>query len=94
VKFEGVSMDKLMQTVQASGDKVSIVALNDYSSEVPVEDFAKYGVMLALKRNGEYMPVSDKGPLFVVYPFDTNPELKNQKFYSRSVWQVTRIIVK
>jgi hypothetical protein len=94
VKFEGVAMDKLMQTVQASGQRVSVIALNDYSSELPMEDFAKYGVMLALKRNGEYMPVSDKGPLFVVYPFDTNPELKNQKFYSRSVWQVTRIDVK
>jgi len=94
VKFEGVRMDKLMETVQAKGQRVAVVALNDYSSELPVEDFAKYGVILALKRNDQYMPVSDKGPLFVVYPFDTNPELKNQKFYSRSVWQVTRIDVK
>jgi hypothetical protein len=94
VKFEGVPMDKLMQAVGASGQRIIVVALNDYSSELPIEDFAKYGVILALKRNGEYMPVSDKGPLFVVYPFDTNPELKNQKFYSRSVWQITRIEVK
>jgi hypothetical protein len=94
VKFEGVPMDKLMQKVEASGQRVIVVALNDYSSELPIEDFAKYGVLLALKRNGQYMPVSDKGPLFIVYPFDSNPELKNQKFYSRSVWQITRIEVK
>jgi hypothetical protein len=94
VKFEGVPMDKLMQKVGASGQRVIVVALNDYSSELPIEDFAKYGVMLALKRNGQYMPVSDKGPLFIIYPFDSNPELKNQKFYSRSVWQISRIEVK
>jgi hypothetical protein len=94
VKFEGVLMDKLLQRVEASGQRLTVTALNDYSSELPIEDFAKYGVILALKRNGQYMPVSDKGPLFIVYPFDTNPELKNQKFYSRSVWQINRIDVK
>ena len=94
VKFEGVSLDKLMQSVGAKGDRVVVVALNDYSSEIPIEDFAKYNVILALKRDGEYMPVRDKGPLFIVYPYDQNPELKSQKFYSRSVWQVAKLIVK
>jgi hypothetical protein len=73
---------------------VLAIALNDYTSEVPIEDFARYHTILALKRDGEYMPVRDKGPLFIVYPYDSNPELKSQKFYSRSVWQVTRLVVK
>lgn len=94
VKFEGVSLNKLMKRVGATGQSVSVVALNDYSTEIPVEDFAKHNVILALKRNGEYMPVRDKGPLFVIYPFDSNPELKTQTYYSRSAWQVSQIIVK
>lgn len=94
VKFEGVPLAKLMSTVGASGERVVAIALNDYSVEIPIEDFAKYGAILALKRNGEYMPVRDKGPLFIVYPYDQSPELRSQKFYSRSVWQVARLIVK
>jgi hypothetical protein len=94
VRFEGVPLRKLMQAVGASGENVAVVALNDYSSEIPVADFEKYNVILALKRNSEYMPVRDKGPLFVVYPYDSAPELKTQKFYSRSVWQVARLVVK
>jgi hypothetical protein len=94
VKFEGVSLDALMKAVGAKGERVVAVALNDYSSEIPIEDFAKYKTILALKRDGEYMPVRDKGPLFVIYPYDENPELKSQKFYSRSVWQVAKLIVK
>jgi len=94
VTFEGVPMAKLMEEVGATGERVAVVALNDYTSEVPIEDFAKHGVILALKRDGEYMPVRDKGPLFIVYPFDSNPELKSQKYYSRSVWQVKRIEVR
>jgi hypothetical protein len=93
-KFEGVPLEKLMQKVGASGEKVVAVALNDYSSEIPIEDFAKYKVILALKRDGEYMPVRDKGPLFIVYPYDSNAELRSQKFYSRSVWQVARLVIK
>jgi hypothetical protein len=94
VKFEGVSLDKLMTTLGASGDRIVVVALNDYSAELPMEDAKKYNVILALKRDGEYMTVRDKGPLFIVYPFDSNPDLKNQKFYARSVWQIARIEVK
>jgi hypothetical protein len=94
VAFEGVPLAKVMQAVGAKGERLVAVALNDYSAELPMDDIAKYNVILALKRNGEYMPVRDKGPLFIVYPFDSNPDLKNQKFYSRSVWQVARIEVK
>ena len=94
VKFEGVLLDKLMTAVGASGERIVAVGLNDYSAELPMEDAKKYNVILALKRDGEYMPVRDKGPLFIVYPFDSNPDLKNQKFYSRSVWQVSRIEIK
>lgn len=94
VKFEGVSLDKLMKQLGATGQRVAVVALNDYTTEIPMEDFRKYNVILALKRDGEYMPVRDKGPLFIIYPFDSNPELKTQTYYVRSAWQVARIDVK
>jgi hypothetical protein len=94
VKFEGVSLDALMKAVGAKGERVVAIALNDYSSEIPIEDFAKYKTILALKRDGEYMPVRDKGPLFVIYPYDDNPELKSQKFYSRSVWNIANLEVR
>ena len=94
VKFEGVPLAKLMDALGATGERIVAIALNDYSAEVPMEDIKKYNVILALKRDGEYMPVRDKGPLFIVYPFDSNPDLKNPKYYSRSVWQIARLEVK
>jgi hypothetical protein len=94
VRFDGVRMERLMQAVGASGGQVLAYALNDYSTELPISDFARYNVLLALKRDGEYMPVRDKGPLFIVYPFDSSPELRHQRFYSRSAWQLARIVVR
>jgi hypothetical protein len=94
VKFEGVTLDRLMSAVGASGDRLVIIALNDYSAELPLADARKYKVILALKRDGEYLSVRDKGPLFIVYDFDSDPDLRNQKFYARSVWQIARIEVR
>jgi len=94
VKFEGVPLAKLMAAVGANGQRITAIALNDYAVDLPMEDTQKYNVILALKRDGAYMPVSDKGPLFIVYPYDSDPELKSQKFYSRSAWQVALIEVK
>jgi hypothetical protein len=93
VRFEGVPLSKLMAAVGASGNRITAISLDDYAIQIPMEDIKKYNVILALKRDGSYMPVSDKGPLFIVYPFDSDPELKSQKFYGRSAWQVARLEV-
>jgi len=93
VTFEGVPLQALLEQIGATGDTLSVVALNNYRSEMPVEDAEKYGVILALKQDGAYMPVSDKGPLFVVYPFDTDPALNSEVYFARSAWQVRSITV-
>ena len=94
VRFDGVEMSDLMTHVGAGGETILARALNDYSTEIPIEDFRKHKTLLATKRDGAYMPVTDKGPLFIVYPFDSKPELKHQLFYSRSAWQLNRIVVR
>lgn len=91
--FTGIPMKKLMDYVGAKGSIVKVTALNDYTTVIPLSDFNKYNVILALKINGEYMRVRDKGPLFIVYPYDSKPELNNQVFYSRSAWQVSRMSI-
>lgn len=90
-KFTGIPLQKLMDYVGAKGSVVMVTALNDYTTVIPLSDFKKYNVILALKINGEYMRIRDKGPLFIVYPYDSMPELNNQIFYSRSAWQVSRM---
>jgi hypothetical protein len=93
-KFEGIPLSKLMQHLGAKGEHLLVVALNDYSSDIPMADVMKYNVLLALKINDEYISVKDKGPLFIIYPFDSAPELKSQAYFGRSVWQIAKIIVK
>ena len=93
-KFEGVPLAKLLDSVGGAGDRLVVTALNDYVTEIPAADAREFGVILALKRDGQYMPVSDKGPIFIIYPFDSDSALKAQIYYKRSAWQVSRIEVK
>jgi len=92
--YDGVSLRDLLDYVKATGTVLSIRALNDYHADLSVEDARQYDVILAYKRNGAYMPIREKGPLFVVFPFSDVPSLQNERRFSQSVWQVKEIIVK
>ena len=93
-EFEGSLLRAVLEVAGADGKHLVVKALNDYSSEVPIEDAQRYDTILALKMNGAPMTVRDKGPLFLIYPFDTNRELYNEKYFSRSVWQIREIEVR
>jgi hypothetical protein len=92
--FAGVPLVRVMQAVGATGTIARAVALDDYASDLPIAEFAQYGTLLALKLDGKYMAVSDKGPCFIIYPFDKYPELRNAKYFSRSIWQVAGVVVR
>jgi hypothetical protein len=93
VQFDGVPLEHLLEEAGVSGESATVTALNDYSVDIPVSDFSRFGVILAVKRNGEYMPIDDQGPFFVIYPFDSDPELQGQPYHGRAVWQVKEILV-
>ena len=94
VTFEGPLMSDLMKAIGASGEIAQAIALNDYHTDIPIADFLQYKPILALKRDGNYMSVREKGPLFMVYNYDSDPELKQQKYYGRSAWQVAQFVIK
>jgi len=92
-EFTGPLLSDLMAAAGAAGSQLRIVAVNDYAATMPWPDIEAFPVILAARQNGETMSVRDKGPLFVIYPFDEFPELRNEIHFSRSVWQVGAIEV-
>jgi len=94
VRFTGPLMADVLKAVQARGTVVQAVAINDYKVSIPMEDSRKYKMIVARLMNGEPMTVRDKGPLFVVYPFDSARELRKLTFYERSIWQLKALEIK
>jgi hypothetical protein len=91
--FEGVLMRDLLKIVEARGTRISVTALNKYSTSIPMDDFSRFDAILAYKKDGKYMTVREKGPFFIIYPYDSDPVLKADKYYNRSAWQVATITV-
>jgi len=95
VSFDGVLLGRLLDVVGADAGATSlkITALNDYAIDVPIEDAREWPTILALKADGKYMSVRDKGPLWLVYPRHVNAEFGTDKYNARWIWQIATIEV-
>jgi hypothetical protein len=89
--FVGVSLLALLQDLGVTEGAFMARAINDYAVEVPVSDAVENGPIIAHHRNGEPMSIRDKGPLWLIYPYDQNAEYRSEVIYSRSIWQLDRI---
>jgi hypothetical protein len=92
-KFTGPLLRDLLALVGAHGSTLRLAALNDYRIDVPADDARRFEVTLARLIDDRPITVREKGPLFMIYPFDSDAALRNALYYSRSVWQLKTIDV-
>lgn len=92
-RFEGPRLGDVLDLVGGDGEELEVIALNGFRARIPVSDIRAYKPILALKENGQFMKIRNRGPLFIVFPFDDYPSINNEIYFSRSVWQVREIHV-
>jgi hypothetical protein len=92
-QFTGPLLRDVLALAGAQGQTLRISALNDYRIDVPFDDVQRHDVVLARLLDNLPMTVREKGPLFMIYPFDSVPALRSARYYSRSVWQLISIEV-
>jgi hypothetical protein len=92
-KFTGPLLRDVLAAVGAKGETIKAISLNNYKVEVPVADTQQFPVILARLMDDKPMAIRDKGPLFIVYPYDTDTALHTTLYYKRSAWQVRSIEV-
>ena len=90
-RFTGPLLRDVLAAAGAQGRTIEARALNDYRVQIPLTDSHRYDVIVARLLDDRPMAVRDKGPLFLIYPFDHAPELRNSVFYGRSAWQLTHL---
>ncbi|MBC2836815.1 molybdopterin-dependent oxidoreductase [Gemmobacter straminiformis] len=90
-EFRGVSLERLMKEVGATGGMIAASALNDYTVQIPMTDAVEGGAVLAFEANGAELSVRDKGPLWVIYPYDSSKDYQSEVVYARSIWQVAKM---
>ncbi|MFN3276079.1 MAG: molybdopterin-dependent oxidoreductase [Paracoccus sp. (in: a-proteobacteria)] len=93
--FTGVALDALLADAGIDEGTIVAIAINDYAVEIPVAEARRdsdgYGPVIAYHLNGQPMTVRDKGPLWLVYPYDARSDFQSEVVYTRSIWQLDRI---
>lgn len=92
-QFQGVLLADVLRILDLSGTSVTAMAINDYMVSIPASDATADGPMIAYTRNGKVMHRRGKGPLWLVYPFDSNVEYQTQTIHARAIWQLDRLSI-
>lgn len=66
--FEGPLLESVLDSVGATGDVVTIRALDGYAVDISLADAYAAGAVVALKRDGIPFAIGDFGPTHVVFP--------------------------
>lgn len=89
--FQGVLMKDLIAASGATGVTITLTALNDYKITMPMADVRDDGPLLAYLMDDKPMSLRDKGPVWLVFPYDGNADYRTEQAYARSIWQLDRI---
>ncbi|MFO1069677.1 MAG: oxidoreductase [Geminicoccaceae bacterium] len=90
-RFAGVPALRLVEALGSRASRLETRALNDYAVAIPRSDLESYPVLLATHRDGAPLPVRERGPIWVVYPWSQYPELDRRIYRQRSIWQLVAV---
>ena len=90
-EFKGISLHRLLAAIGANPSALEVIAINEYQVDVPASDAVDGGAILAWQQDGRLLSVREKGPLWLIYPYDLSAAYRKDQIYARSVWQVVKI---
>ncbi|TDW37626.1 hypothetical protein LY39_02721 [Roseinatronobacter bogoriensis subsp. barguzinensis] len=89
-EFRGVPLAALLPDMDGAFE-LRLTAVNDYVVTMPSDLMTESIPIVAYERNGALMSVRDKGPFWLIFPFDDNDSFTTDAMLSRSIWQLFRI---
>lgn len=91
-EFEGPLLADVLFAAGATGETVTIQALDGYAVELDAEEAIANGAVVALKRNGAPLTIGGFGPTHVVFPRADREDLANMPD-DNWVWSIFHIKV-
>ncbi|WMC09930.1 molybdopterin-binding protein [Oceanimonas pelagia] len=94
--YRGLDLRALLDTLFAHAKirTLYLEALNGFSVAVDWQEVAPYSPLLAWSENGRLMSRRDKGPLWLILPYDRVSELQQAEFLHYMAWQLRHIKVR
>ncbi|MCB8838976.1 hypothetical protein [Aurantimonas sp. VKM B-3413] len=91
--LEGPSVSQLLRAFDPDRTfhRIEIVALDSYLVSADISQLEADGAILAIRQDGAFLPIAEKGPAYLVFPFDDRPSLKDKSHYGLCIWQISQI---
>lgn len=93
-RFDGFPLSELLELVGAKGTDIRAAAINDYAVTMPVTEVVEAGAFVATRQNGAAMQIRDRGPLWILFPYDSESRLVGDDFLNWSIWQLKTLEIR
>jgi len=91
--YSGPYLKDVLASLKAQGQWLTLTALDYYSVSLNFDRVKKFNPILALKRDGKLLTIRTKGPIWVILPVDSYPELNAALYNDYMVWHLVKIDV-
>lgn len=91
--FSGVSLKTLLEGHNATGTMLEMTAFDGHCVRMPIAEIDSHAPIVATRMNGEPLSEHEKGPYWIIFPYDFAAKYDSEIVCSRSIWQLDRLAV-
>ncbi len=91
--FSGPTLATVLEAAEMPFNDLRVSAINDYNVDFPADQIQDATPVLTVLINDAPFSVREKGPIWLLFPFDDNVEFRTEDFFTLSVWQLIQIDV-
>lgn len=93
---EGVYEGPLLAKVLASAGldavaRIRLLGSDGFETTIPREDWTRWKIILATRRDGAVLEPASKGPVRIIYPRDSDRTLRDPVYRLRWIWMIELI---
>jgi hypothetical protein len=92
-RFSGPILDDLLRYYEAGPGHLRLTAIDGYIVTVYRNLITREAPIIANRINDQPFDRRNKGPLWVVFPYDRAVKFRSETIFSASVWQLVQITV-
>lgn len=91
--FRGPTLDAVLAAAGAGPGDLELIAANNYRVILPREMIESGAPIIANRIDGNPFSIREKGPLWAIFPYDSDERYQTEEIYALSVWQLVGIRV-
>jgi len=89
--FSGPALADVLVASGSDGGALRLQAANDYSVILPPTMIEASVPIIVTRIDGKTFGLRESGPLWLMFPYDSDDQYQSESIYAASIWQLTDI---